>query len=78
MFDLASTDGDPIPTPPRPQLLAGEAPAGLWDELAVVVADQGFTLVRCANANAIGGANGITDFTTRTIHTPASVRHTAV
>ena len=34
VFDLAQTDGPPIPEPARPVLLAGDAPAGLWDALA--------------------------------------------
>ena len=53
VFDVAQTDGDPLPEVERPTLLAGEAPEGLWHALAAQVADRGFTVVRrdCAPAN---------------------------
>jgi antirestriction protein ArdC len=56
VFDIAQTDGDPLPDV-GPALLAGEAPAGLWDGLAAQVAAHGYTLER----GACGGANGYTD-----------------
>ena len=33
VFDISQTDGDPLPDV-RPELLAGDAPAALWDGLA--------------------------------------------
>ncbi|MGH9150573.1 MAG: ArdC-like ssDNA-binding domain-containing protein, partial [Acidimicrobiales bacterium] len=62
VWDESQTDGDPLPDV-RPQLLAGEAPAGLWDGLAREVADAGYelTLGQC------GGANGRTSYATRTV-----------
>lgn len=63
VFDISQTTGDPIPEPPRPQLLTGQAPDGLWDALASQVTARGYQLERgdCA------GANGFTDYTTHTV-----------
>jgi IrrE N-terminal-like domain len=50
--------------PERPQLLEGEAPPGLWDALAGGIAATGYTLTR---ADIPSGANGTTNFATRTV-----------
>lgn len=42
VWDLSQTTGDPIPEPPAPRLLEGQAPAGLWEGLAVQVRMRGF------------------------------------
>ena len=34
VWDVSQTAGDPVPELPRPTLLQGQAPAGLWDGLA--------------------------------------------
>ena len=34
VWDISQTEGDPIPERPMPILLEGQAPEGLWDELA--------------------------------------------
>jgi hypothetical protein len=60
----ARTDGDGVQPPERPQLLAGEAPPGLWEALAGQVAAARFTLNR---ADISSGANGVTNFATRTV-----------
>lgn len=73
VFDLSQTDGDPLPTPPRPQLLVGEAPAGLWDALEQVIRGRGFDVRRAPDAAVLGGANGITDFVARTVTVRADV-----
>ena len=57
VFDASQVD-PPVETPPEPKLLRGEAPPGLWDSLAELVAAQGFRLTR----GDCGGANGLTDF----------------
>ena len=45
VFDVSQTDGDALPEDvTRPTLLAGEAPEGLWESLASVVTDHGYTL----------------------------------
>lgn len=73
VFDLAQTDGDTVKPPAAPELLDGEAPAGLWDSLATQIRAEGFTVVR---DEILSGANGTTNFTTRTVtvadHLPAA------
>ena len=64
---LDPTSGDPIPETPRPTLLQGQAPEGLWDGLADQITARGFELRLVSNAAAIGGANGLTDFMTREV-----------
>ncbi|WP_298461217.1 ArdC-like ssDNA-binding domain-containing protein [uncultured Cellulomonas sp.] len=56
VFDVAQTDGDPLPDA-GPALLTGQAPAGLWDALAAQVTAHGYTVER----GPCGGANGYTD-----------------
>jgi antirestriction protein ArdC len=63
VFDVASTDGDALAQPVRPELLRGEAPAGLWDGLAALVTAEGYTVER----GDCGGANGVTRFDTRMV-----------
>jgi hypothetical protein len=67
VWDVSQTSGDPIPALPRPDLLRGEAPAGLWDDLADQITAAGFELRLVSSAASIGGANGITDFLTREV-----------
>lgn len=67
VWDASQTAGDPIPTHPAPRLLEGQAPEGLWDGLAKQIEDHGFGLRLVSNATAIGGANGLTDFTSREV-----------
>jgi antirestriction protein ArdC len=67
VWDISQTTGDPIPTPPTPQLLEGEAPAGLWDGLAAQVEAAGFVILRVPHENAIGGADGRTNYAEREV-----------
>ncbi|NHN55843.1 serine/arginine repetitive matrix protein 2 [Calidifontibacter sp. DB0510] len=67
VWDVSQTTGEPIPERPRPLLLAGQAPAGLWDGLAAAVAERGYTLSDAPDALALGGANGVTDFVAHTV-----------
>src|SRR5680860_1081374 len=67
VWDVSQTDGEPVPEPPRPQLLEGEAPEGLWDGLADQIVARGFELRLVSNARAIGGANGLTDYLTHEV-----------
>ena len=62
VFDVAQTDGEPLPDV-APALLGGQAPAGLWDDLAGQVAGHGYTLER----GDCSGANGYTDPTRRVV-----------
>jgi hypothetical protein len=67
VWDVSSTDGPPLPSPPAPALLQGRAPDGLWAGLAQQVTDHGFDLTAVPNAAAIDGANGTTNYLTRTV-----------
>ncbi len=62
VFALHQTEGAPLPEV-APSLLVGQAPAGLWDDLASQVTGYGYVLERgeCA------GANGYTDPTRRVV-----------
>ena len=62
VFDISQTDGDPVPETKQPTLLQGQAPEGLWDGLVTQVVARGFELRLVSNAQAIGGANGLTDY----------------
>jgi hypothetical protein len=67
VWDASQTSGDPIPEPPRPVLLDGQAPPGLWDGLSAQVHARGFQLADAPDAAALGGANGVTDFAASTV-----------
>jgi len=58
VFDVAQTDGDPLPERPTAQLLTGQAPPGLWDSLQRFVEAEGYA-VSCGDC---GTSNGQTDF----------------
>ncbi len=62
VFDVVQTEGDALPDV-APTLLVGQAPAGLWDDLAGQVAGHGYALER----GDCGGANGYTDPTRRVV-----------
>lgn len=68
VFDVAQTDGPPLPEV-QARLLAGAAPPGLWAGLASQVNATGFALTRgdCAPAN------GVTDYLTRTVTVAAGL-----
>ena len=63
VWDASQTAGDPIPEPPTPKLLEGEAPNGLWDGLAAA----GFAVLRVPHERMIHGANGMTDYITNAV-----------
>jgi hypothetical protein len=67
VWDISQTIGDPVPELPRPALLQGQAPAGLWDGLADQITARGFELRLVSSATSIGGANGLTDFLARDV-----------
>jgi len=67
VFSLSQTEGDPLPLPPRPVLLQGEAPPGLWDGLVAQLQELGFDVVTVPTSADLGGANGVTNFTTRVV-----------
>ena len=61
VFDLSQTDGPELPDDPH--LLTGPAPDDLWERLAQLVHDDGFTLER----GDCHGANGYTDYRNRLV-----------
>ena len=67
VFSASQTEGAPLPTIPRPQQLSGAAPDGLLDALTRYARDCGFTLERVGSAKDLGGADGRTNFHTKTI-----------
>ncbi|MFW6033648.1 MAG: ArdC-like ssDNA-binding domain-containing protein [bacterium] len=67
VWDVTQTDGKPIPASPQPLLLAGHAPPGLQDALVAQVQDRGFRILDAPDRDALGGANGVTDFANRTV-----------
>jgi hypothetical protein len=67
VFDISQTEGEPVPTPPAPMILAGRAPDGLWAGLAEQVAAHGFTLRDAPSARDLGGANGVTSWADATV-----------
>jgi hypothetical protein len=69
VFDASQVDPPPQTERPQPTLLAGQAPPGLWDSLARLVADEGFSLTR----GDCGGANGYTNFATKEVRVRADV-----
>lgn len=73
VWDASQTTGEPIPEPPAPRLLEGQAPAGLWEGLATQVDTAGFELRLVADASEIFGANGLTDYTNRVVSVRADM-----
>jgi len=66
VWDVSQTSGDPLPAPPMPQLLAGQAPEGLWDALAAQCTAAGFTVTRKPIAGD-AGPNGYTAYATHEV-----------
>ena len=55
VWDVSQTSGKPLPEQPKPRLLSGQAPAGLWDHLVTLLGQAGYQLERgdCGQANGI-------------------------
>lgn len=67
VWDASQTAGDPLPELPAPTLLEGEAPAGLWEGLAKQVEAAGFSLGDVPDTPSIHGANGVTNYTEKSV-----------
>lgn len=67
VWDVSQTTGESVPERPTPTLLEGQAPEGLWEALAALVEAEGFTALRVEHEGMIRGANGLTDYTNRTV-----------
>lgn len=77
VFELTQTSGVPIPEPPRPKLLEGGAPAGLWEAMARLLEARGFAVALVAGPEEIGGANGQTSFSEHTVAVRADMDEAA-
>jgi len=67
VFSVQQTSGAALPDQPLPRLLAGEAPPGLGAAVLELIESHGFRVDTVANADAIGGANGVTRFDSRSV-----------
>lgn len=73
VFSRSQTEGAELALAPQPVLLSGQAPPGLWDGVAGVLRDAGFTVHDTRDAAALDGANGRTDPAARTVHVRADM-----
>lgn len=64
VFDIAQTDGEPLPSVDGPQWLTGDDPAGLGEALAALIAADGYELVRRPET---GDTQGWTNYTERIV-----------
>jgi hypothetical protein len=62
VFDASQTSGKRLPDPPRPRILAGEAPRGLGAAVQALIESKGFSVDTVADASYLGGANGLTNW----------------
>jgi hypothetical protein len=60
VFDVAQTEGDPLPEVPAPATVHGDAPVWLWYGLAEQIACAGFHVERGPLPEPWSDANGIT------------------
>jgi hypothetical protein len=60
VFDVAQTDGDPLPEPPMPATVNGDAPVWLWHAVAEQITAAGYRLERGPLPHPWSHANGIT------------------
>jgi hypothetical protein len=65
VFDVSQTEGDPLPEAvrPRAELLRGDAPGWLWDQIATQIHGRGYRIER----GDCGGANGSTIWADRLV-----------
>jgi DNA primase catalytic core len=71
VWDISQTSGAELPAPVLPALLAGHAPAGLWDALATGLHKHGYTVSR--GQPSTPAANGVTTFSNRSVVIRADV-----
>jgi antirestriction protein ArdC len=67
VFSAEQTTGDPLPDPPRPQLLEGEAPRGFGEAVMALIESKGFTVETVPHEDLLQGANGVTNFSTKAV-----------
>jgi len=68
VFDIAQTDGPELPALPSWEPLApGVVPPGLREAVVAEIQREGFTIVDGSTGQDRGGAEGVTNFTERTV-----------
>jgi antirestriction protein ArdC len=67
VFDASQTSGKNLPDPPRPRLLAGEAPRGLGAAVKELIESKGFAVDTVTDAGYLQGANGQTNWSTQVV-----------
>jgi hypothetical protein len=67
VFEVGQTSGRPVPDVPRPKLLVGEAPEGLGAAVMALIESRGFTVDTVPDAGAINGANGQTNWGSKSV-----------
>lgn len=67
VFDVSQTSGVALPEPPSPTLLVGEAPVGLGASVVEMIEERGFRVDTVADTSALEGANGQTNWGSRTV-----------
>jgi hypothetical protein len=78
VFDVSQTSGAELPDAPRPVLLEGEAPPGLAAAVVGLIEARGYRLDTVADAAAIQGANGQTNWASRTVLVRADMSDAAI
>jgi len=78
VFSVQQTSGAVLPDQPLPRLLAGEAPPGLGAAVLELIESRGFSVDTVADADAIGGANGVTRWDTRSVAVRADMDDAAM
>ncbi len=67
VFEVSQTSGVALPEAPSPALLLGEAPVGLGAAVLAMIEERGFRVATVADASALQGANGQTNWGSRTV-----------
>lgn len=73
VFAVEQTHGAELPAAPTPQLIAGDAPEGLWDNIVAQIAAKGYTVHDVPTAADLDGANGQTTWASRRVDVRADM-----
>ncbi len=78
VFSAEQTDGDPLPAPPQPHLLEGQAPLGLGESILRLIESRGYTVSTVPTADDLQGANGRISWATKTVQIRADMDDAAM
>lgn len=79
VWDVSATEGEPLPEMLGPiPLLQGQAPAGLGEGLADHIGALGYSLGWATSAGELGGANGVTNYTDRSVTVRQDMEEAAI